>query len=83
MCWLQRHGVIWLIQILLLAPARLGGDLQPNTDRGALFLRRPFSIKDVSVVLLSRVDSRRACVDIQKEFANQTLFGCHIGCIKR
>ena len=58
-------------------------DLQPNKDRGALFLRRPGSIKDVSVVFLSRVDSRRACVDIQKKFAHQTRFWGHVSCIKR
>jgi hypothetical protein len=40
-------------------------------------------LKDISVVLLSRVDSRRTCVDIQKEFAHQTLFGGCVGCIKR
>ena len=72
-----------------LARARLAtrlediGDLQSNTDRGALFLRRPGTIKDISVVLVSRVDSRRTCVDIQKEFAHQTLFGGCVGCIKR
>jgi hypothetical protein len=43
----------------------------------------PGTIKDVSVVLLSRVDCRRACVDIQKEFAHQTLFGDYVACIKR
>jgi hypothetical protein len=59
----------------------IGGDLKPNTP--ALFLRRPGSINDVSVVLLSGVESRRACVDIQKEFTHQTRLGGFVRRVKR